>query len=470
MKLEIRDDSQNYTAQVIKLPIKQAVTGLDNLVEVNVFGNSCLVGKDTPEDVLYLFFAAGTQLSEGFLKANNLYRDSQLNSDINEKGFFEPNGRVKALKLRGIISTGFVIPLQKSIDAMEKLGPKVNEQNLKAGDEFNSIDGVEVCRKYIVAGPTPGQVKGDKVAKVNNRLVELMVPNQFRFHAETSHLSKHFESLKPEDILVITDKWHGSSCILSKVLIAKKLTWYQKLINRLGGKIPTKEYGYIYSSGKPKSNLPKGIEGEWINDGPDYYISNIWKKAFDDFKHTLEDGISIYGELVGFTESGMAIQKNYNYGCHSQANGNIVTYVGECLPEYKMVVYRITYTKPDGTVIEFSWQQIKDYCTKYGLETVKEFFFGSFKELAKSLISNYDVINKEIENADFSTLVFNKLQESFNMEQNCKHCNTGVPAEGMTVRIDGKPHYNCYKLKSKKFTLHEDKELDKGETNIEDNN
>jgi len=50
MSLKIYEDSKNYTAQVIKLPTKQVVVGLDNLVEVNVLGNSCLIGKDSPEN------------------------------------------------------------------------------------------------------------------------------------------------------------------------------------------------------------------------------------------------------------------------------------------------------------------------------------------------------------------------------------------------------------------------------------
>jgi hypothetical protein len=39
--IKTRDDSANYTATVIKLPVKQAIEGLDNLVQVQVFGNVC---------------------------------------------------------------------------------------------------------------------------------------------------------------------------------------------------------------------------------------------------------------------------------------------------------------------------------------------------------------------------------------------------------------------------------------------
>ena len=56
MKLEILKGSENYTCQVIKLPKKIEIQGLDNLVSVNYQGNSCLISKESDEDKLYLFF------------------------------------------------------------------------------------------------------------------------------------------------------------------------------------------------------------------------------------------------------------------------------------------------------------------------------------------------------------------------------------------------------------------------------
>ena len=110
--LKIREDSKNYTAQIIRLPVKQAVTGLDNLVECNYQGNSCLIGKDSDPDILYIFFPAECQISHDFLNQNNLYRHSELNQDREKKGFFEDNRRVKSIKFKGVISTGFIIPLE----------------------------------------------------------------------------------------------------------------------------------------------------------------------------------------------------------------------------------------------------------------------------------------------------------------------------------------------------------------------
>lgn len=452
MKLTKYDHSVNYTCTVIKLPTKQKVDGLDNLVRVEVFGNSCLVGKDSDPDDLYLFFPAESCLSETFLYKNNLYRECQLNANTGEKGFFEQSGRVKALKMRGVISSGFVIPASSLLDLFAQGDAHYIYSELKVGDEFNEIEGVEICRKYVSKNTITAALPGSKQAKqdkVNNKLKDLIVPNQFRFHSDTTHLAKNLHIFSKDDIILISDKWHGSSCILSKVLINKKLTWFQKLLNKLGGNILDKEFGYVYSSGKPKSNLPKGVlqldeVQTFKSETGDCYTSNIWKKAFEDYKHTLEDGITIYSELVGFTEGGAAIQKGYDYGC---GDG-----------EYKMLVYRITYTKPDGSVIEFSWQQIKDYCKKYELDTVKELYFGN--------LPNWNSSNIEI--GELMGYFLETLQTAYNMEKQDPYCTSKVPAEGLVVRIDGKPTYSAFKIKAKKFLAHETKDLDAGEVNMED--
>lgn len=47
MKLSILEDSKNYTCSVVVLPFLQDVKGLDNLKAVTIFGNQCLVGKDS---------------------------------------------------------------------------------------------------------------------------------------------------------------------------------------------------------------------------------------------------------------------------------------------------------------------------------------------------------------------------------------------------------------------------------------
>lgn len=460
--LKIRDDSANYTATVIKLPVKQAITGLDKLVQVEVYGNTCLVGKDSDPTVLYLYFPAGTKLSQRFLTCNDLYRDAQMNAHPDQKpGFFEPNGKIKGLKLKGIVSNGFVIPLA-SLELMLPYSEGGDISELEIGNEFNEWCGFEVCRKYFV--PRPEQrAAGEKQPKINNKLANLMIPNQFRFHGDTAILAKNLHQFQPSDILVITDKWHGSSCILSKVLINVKLTKWQKWWNKWIPlpKFTDRIFGYHYSSGKPKSNLVKGIVGVYENDGPDYYSNNIWKNAYEQYKDNIEDGISLYGELVGFvatkSEPGAIsipayIQKLYDYGCSVDIDNAPLT---------RFVIYRITYTKPNGEFIEFSWQQIKDYCAKYSLETVPELYFGKADHFVGHIA---DGVKIDLEY--WQQTLFNDIVKTYIREQDCVHCNNKVAAEGVVIRRDGHLNkYDVYKVKSKRFVFGETNET---ESNIED--
>jgi len=107
-QLKIYDDSKNYTAQIVKLSNPFTLPGLDRLRGVSVLGNTCIIPKDYDLEALYIFFPAECVLSKDYLSRNNLYRDANKNADLTTKGYFEDNSRVKALKLKGNISTGVV--------------------------------------------------------------------------------------------------------------------------------------------------------------------------------------------------------------------------------------------------------------------------------------------------------------------------------------------------------------------------
>ena len=205
MNLEIIKGSENYVCQVIKLPVKVPVHGLDNLVAVTYQGNTCLVSKDTPEDELYLFFPAECELSEDFLKTNNLFRHSHLNIDGTKRGFFEDNRRVKAIKFRGVVSTGFICPLG-FLGIMKDVKPQPFN-SLEIGDEFNIIDGIEICKKY--KRPFKGQsgFSNPQVKRIDQVVDSIFVPE----HPDTSHLLKNTHKLSLDDYIAVTYKLHGTS-------------------------------------------------------------------------------------------------------------------------------------------------------------------------------------------------------------------------------------------------------------------
>ena len=422
MKLRIDENSLNYACTVVEIGIVHDISGAQNIKRTVIFGNEIIVSSDVKEGDVMLYFVAGTQLDTELCFNNNLYVDSEFNKNKEKKGYVSHKKRlIKAIKLRGIISDGLLLPIE-SLSYLEggKLDPK---GFLKKGDSFTHIGDVEVCKKYIVERKQSDRQHGEKKPK-KNKLKDLLIDTQFRFHNETSHFLREFEklNLKPKSRIVITRKYHGSSLILSHVLINKKLNWIERLIDRFV-KLPKSEYGFVYSSGKPKSRLPKGIEAEnvdWKNNNGNYYSEDIWKKAYSLHKDKLEKGITIYGEIVGKGVQG----SEYTYGF-----------------DYEIFVYRITQTNVDGNVYEFSWSDLKKYCDKYGLKYVDEYFVGTVSDITA------EGNNEELLRYLHTTYI----------NKSYKDCKVD---EGICIRIEDTNE--IYKMKSPLFVMKESNDLESG--------
>ena len=404
MKLEVTENSKNYACSVVEIKDLFPIEGADAIVRTVVNGNNVVVPKTTEVGSKMLYFVSGTKLSTDYCKNNNLYDKEENNLDTSKRGFISSKqARVKAIKLRGIISDGMLMPLD-SLNVFD-LGFK---NNLNVGDEFTDINGISICEKYIIPVKV-GSQSGQKTPKAN-KLKDLLLDTQFRFHHETEHFVKHQDKFKQETEIIITRKLHGSSLILANVLLNKKLSFKDKVAKFFGVDIPTEEYGIIWSSGKPKGKLPKGIESEtnkWETPNPSYYTSDIWARAYKEIGDKIEKGISIYAEIVGKGIQGDLFTYNQDYGIY---------------------VYRITQTSVDGNVVEFSWEQVKKYCEKYGLNYVEEYFVGKVKEMVV-----------------FDDSLLGYLQQKY-LNKSYPDCKID---EGICIRIREKDE--IFKLKSPNF-------------------
>lgn len=404
MKLEVTENSKNYACSVVEIKDLFPIEGADAIVRTVVNGNNVVVPKSTEVGSKMLYFVSGTKLSTDYCKNNNLYDKEENNLDTSKRGFISSKqARVKAIKLRGIISDGMLMPLD-SLNVFD-LGFK---NNLNVGDEFTDINGISICEKYIIPVKV-GSQSGQKTPKAN-KLKDLLLDTQFRFHHETEHFVKHQDKFKQETEIIITRKLHGSSLILANVLLNKKLSFKDKVAKFFGVDIPTEEYGIIWSSGKPKGKLPKGIESEtnkWETPNPSYYTSDIWARAYKEIGDKIEKGISIYAEIVGKGIQGDLFTYNQDYGIY---------------------VYRITQTSVDGNVVEFSWEQVKKYCEKYGLNYVEEYFVGKVKEMVV-----------------FDDSLLGYLQQKY-LNKSYPDCKID---EGICIRIREKDE--IFKLKSPNF-------------------
>ena len=448
--MNIKLTNQNYNATVVEIKTLVPLENCNNVQSAIIMGNQVIVGKDVQIGDIGLFFPVETALSEQYLSANNLYRNKELNNDKTKAGYFEENRRIRCVKFRGNKSEGLFMPLS-SLDpfVIPVTSTPIDYENIyfdmgiKINTSFNEIDDILICEKYIPKGTkTPGE-PASKTDKKTSKLRDLLIPNQFRFHEETSALYKNLHKIHPDDLIQISYKMHGSSSIVSNVLVKKDLKWYEKLLIKLGVNIPTEEYTFIYSSGKPKSNLPKGIVGSWKNNNGDYYSNDIWKEAYEKLKDFIPKGMSVYSELVGFTENGAAIQKGYDYGQEPNTFG--------------IYIYRITYTNPEGKVFEFSAKQVKDWCRKNGLNSVPELYYGYAKDCLP-----FDTI---WENDKFGETFLSYVKYLYT-EKPCYMSKSKLPEEGCVVRIEGQD-LEVFKCKSVAFLELETKQLDKGEVDIE---
>lgn len=432
-KVKIYEDSTNYTCQVIKLPVKIPVKGLDNLVEVNYQGNSVLISKDSPEDELYLFFPAECQISEKFLSENNLFRHETLNTDPTKKGFFEDNGRVKALKFKGVISSGFIIPVTSL------RGLTVNGILLQAGDEFNEIDGEMICKKFVRKHRNQGQsgFSNPRVKMIDNVLDSRNAPE----HPDTGHLLKNAHKLSLDDDIVITYKLHGTSARTYNTLVKNKLTWKEKLAKWFGVNVQEERYDYVACSRRQVKSI--GFE-ELPNKNHFFTSGDLWSEwAKLNLDGKLNKGESIYYELVGKTYSGEEIQGGYSYGFEGP----------ECF------VYRIANINPQGIEIDLNWDQMVKRCKELGLKPVPLLFIGTLGEFIRRYLINP---TGDIEQ-DLNEIFYNNLLEKPSIFDN------SVVEEGFCVRINGTyPKAETFKIKSRKFILHETNAKDKGLTDLEE--
>jgi hypothetical protein len=427
MRFKIYDDSRNYTAQIVRLRNVQQLDGLDNLVGASIQGNLALITKDYPLDELYIYFPSGCVLSKDFISKNNLFREETFNIDISKKGFFEPNCRTKAVKFRGHKSTAFLCP----ISFLASLG--VNISKLSEGDEFNEIDKIFICKKFVLqrtSDSSRSKVKG----KLLDKLVDAL---HFKEHIDTNHLLKYIDKFDL-DKFVITIKLHGTSARVANTIVKRRLFLIDKIAKFLGAKIQDEEFGYLCGS----HHVVKSLNFNELDGKNHFYNQDLWTRAGEEyFKGKLNKGECIYYELVGLTYEGKEIQKGYSYG----------------FTKPTPFIYRISHVNEDGVEIDLSFSQVMARANELGVQYVPFVFSGSLKDYAKK----YN-LNEDLNNIEFGE----DLQKRF-LEQKSVF-DKKIVEEGIVLSIERYPRPHLFKLKSPSFIIHESHCQDKAIPDIEE--
>jgi hypothetical protein len=429
MKLEILDDSKNYTCQIIKLVATHKLEGLDNLVGASIQGNLCLISKDYPIGDLYLFVQSGSELNDDFLRVNNAYRHSHLNIDPSVKGYFDDSGRVKAIKFKGHKSTGVLFPLSN----LAKFG--INTLALKAGDEFNSIEGKKFCWKAVIKQKGSASTK-PKQMKILDNIVDKRV---FPEHFDTDHLLKYIDNLHLEDFISITVKLHGTSGRVANTIVQRKLNWKDRIAKWLGVNVQTEHYDYVVGS---RHSL-KSVGFNELKNKAHFYSEDLWTSvAKTTFADKLNKGEAVYFEIIGKDYSGKPIQPGYHYNFQG--------------PE--VFIYRITNINPQGVEVDLPWPQVRIRAEELGIKTVPNVFYGKLEHYLHSILGN--------DLHDYLVKLEEHLKKIF-LDKPSRY-DSSVIEEGICLRVEKYPRPKVYKLKSPLFLIHEGVIMDKGIADIEE--
>ena len=101
----------NYLAKVVDLKNIKKHPNADRLQTVDIDFNTVITGMDAKEGDTYVYFPIECKINKDFLSETNSFRDKELNSDKEQMGFFEENCRVRAMRLRGEKSMGYIVPI-----------------------------------------------------------------------------------------------------------------------------------------------------------------------------------------------------------------------------------------------------------------------------------------------------------------------------------------------------------------------
>lgn len=445
MTIEVKNEV-NYAPLVVRVPEEiPKLPNSDRLYGVSAGGFLAVVNDSWLErgGELALLIPAEAQVSFGLAKYANLHRHGELNRDPEVTGLLEDNRRVRAVKLRGNVSKGLMLPLGEVLDYVSEMAPR--PEGVQEGDSFDTLNGVEISRKYVT--PTKGGANltkaQQKLAKAFKRVDEKVFP----MHIETEQYLRNEGHVDDSDIVIITQKLHGTSVRFGNVPVKVQHKWYERLAAKLGVRLPQYEFALIGGSRK----VIKDPGSETQNH---FYDQDVWSQAAQGYGQHVPKGYIVYGELVGYTDDGAPIQKGYTY---EAINGG-----GDVYRNRDLYVYRVTTVNEDGVVSDLSWDQVKRFCIDQGLTHTPELWRGPKAALVLEKFSE-----KNFERED--SLSRGTRGVPLYLERPVKLSAGGTGKdEGIVLRVDkgGEVPY-LLKYKNDSFYLHETEELDTEEETIE---
>jgi hypothetical protein len=364
-------------------------------------------------------------------------------------GYMDPAKRnVRAIKLRGEQSDGLFLPL----DCLAYTGAKLEE--FKLGEQITTVNGHEICRKFIPRSNAPKTAAGGAGKRVKRRAKRTIAP-QFFEHKDTEQLQYYLDQFKPGDQIEITRKLHGTSGRTAnvKTFQGMKRTFWDWLFRREGEAI----YDWGTVSGTRRTVMDTFDGG--------FYGSNEFRKQYHDFfEGKLWKGETVYYEIVGFTHDGSPIMATcsnnklkdkefvkqygetttFSYGC--VPHPKTYTSYDENLAQVQEVqsrifVYRMTMTNEDGEVVEYTPEFTRHRCMYMGVDFVPVEWSGIIPQNPGS----YD--DPTITAGEW---VMKKVEQFYDGPEPMDPTHI---REGCVVRIVNRPTFTAYKHKNFTFKV-----------------
>lgn len=348
----------SYSAIVSKIKVRPHPNA-DRLQLGTCYGNQVVVGLDTQDGQLGIFFPTDGQLSHDFCVANNLYTKSARQrlglpeAPEGSVGFFDHNRRVRAQRFRQEASDGLWMPL----NCLEWTGE--DPTKLEEGNTLVEWGGYELCQKYY----TPATLRSIAARGVKKRECKC-----FPKHDDTTQFRFVADSIPEDSILYITEKLHGTSGRYGHVYDEVPITsfWGRLRCAILNQKASWQ--GWRYLNGSRNVILEK-------TQGEGYYGTN-------DFRYqsvegvTLHKGEILYFEIVGWVNEDSPIMPPHDASKTGldeikSRYGNTISYTYGC-PKgtHRIYVYKILNVNEDGVARELPFTQMVARCGELGLEPV----------------------------------------------------------------------------------------------------
>ena len=447
----------SYCGYVTKLTNVREHSNADKLMLATCFENTVCVAKDKYfEGQLGVYFPVDGQLSMEFCEKNGLLAVYDEFGKNISGGYLDPSKRnIRAIKLRGEQSDGLFLPLT----CLAYTG--ANLEDFKVGDQITTVNGHEICRKFIPARPKAPTVAGGAGKRVKRRAKRSIAP-QFFEHKDTEQLQYNLDLFKPGDYIEITRKLHGTSgrTAYVKTFQGMKRTFWDWLFRREGEAI----YDWGLVSGTRRTVMDT-FEGG-------FYGSNEFRKQYHDFfAGKLWKGETVYYEIVGFTHEGQPIMSTcsnkklndkafvkqygdtttFSYGCRplgldmnvSYFEGNTEEGIVKEYPQNDIYVYRMTMTNEDGQVVEYTPDFMRHRCLYMGVKTVPVEWAG--------FIPDEEIFTgTSCELTDAGQFVLEKAEKYFDGPEPIDPSHI---REGVVVRVINRPTFTAYKHKNFNFKV-----------------